>query len=229
MIRLPCSGPGSGPGGEWAWCADPGSTAWDWGPTDAVVRFPSLGELSGDLAAGGSWLGVRALGLALRSRDGRGAPTRLAELVPAHFGLSDPESVLAAVYAGELAFGRLFELARVCMDAAATDDVVAAGAVGFLADEVVAMITATARRLEVVGQEVEVVLGGGLFEGAYPTFSGSVESGVREVVPKVVFRRLDAAPVLGAALLGMDAVGAAERAKEALRGWKPRHGAGGAD
>ena len=36
------------------------------GPDGAVVRFPSLGELSGDLAAGGSWLGVRALGLALR-------------------------------------------------------------------------------------------------------------------------------------------------------------------
>ena len=42
------------------------------GPDGSVVRFPSLGELSGDLAAGGSWLGVRALGLALRSRDGRG-------------------------------------------------------------------------------------------------------------------------------------------------------------
>ncbi len=38
------------------------------GPDGSVVRFPSLGELSGDLAAGGSWLGVRALGLALRSR-----------------------------------------------------------------------------------------------------------------------------------------------------------------
>ncbi len=92
------------------------------GPDGAVERFPSLAELSGDFAPGGSWLGVRALGLALRSRDGRGGPTALAELVPAHFGLPDPEAVLAAVYTGALEYGRLFELARVCLDAAAGGD-----------------------------------------------------------------------------------------------------------
>ena len=46
------------------------------GPDGAVERFPSLAELSGDFTAGGSWLGVRALGLALRARDGRGGPDR---------------------------------------------------------------------------------------------------------------------------------------------------------
>ena len=191
------------------------------GPDGAVVRFPSLGELSGDQAAGGSWLGVRALGLALRSRDGRGEPTRLAELVPAHFGRSDPESVLSAVYAGELAYGRLFELAQVCMDAAVAGDEVATEAMGVLADEVVVMITAAARRLGVADDEVEVVLGGGLFDGVHPGFAGAVESGVREVVPAAVFRRLQSAPVLGAALLGMDEVGAPEWAKEALGRWEP--------
>ena len=73
------------------------------GPDGATVRFPSLGELSGDFAHGGAWLGVRALGLALRSRDGRGAPTGLGRLVPEHFGLPDPESVLEAVYTGDTA------------------------------------------------------------------------------------------------------------------------------
>ena len=197
------------------------------GPDGSIVRFPSLAELSGDLAAGGSWLGVRALGLALRSRDGRGGPTVLAELVPARFGLPDPEAVLTAVYTGELDYGRLFELAEVCMDAAVAGDEVAAGAVGVLADEVVVMITAAARRLDVADDEVEVVLGGGLFEGGHPGFAGAVESGVREVVPAAVFRRLQAAPVLGAALLGMDEVGAPEWAKEALGRWEPPLGAVG--
>ena len=38
------------------------------GPDGTHVRFPSLGELSGDFTPGGAWLGVRALGLALRAQ-----------------------------------------------------------------------------------------------------------------------------------------------------------------
>ena len=54
------------------------------------VRFPALAELSGDFAPGGAWLGVRALGLALRAGDGRGPSTALRERVPAHFGTPTP-------------------------------------------------------------------------------------------------------------------------------------------
>jgi len=187
------------------------------GPDGSVVRFPSLGELSGDLAAGGSWLGVRALGLALRSRDGRGDPTVLADLVSAHFERRDPESVLAAVYAGELGYGRLFELAQVCVEAAAAGDEVASGAVDVLADEVAAMITASALRLGVVDREVEVVLGGGLFDSRYPGFRARIEAQVRAVVTRARLRSLDAAPVLGAALLALDAIGAPEEVKTRLR------------
>lgn len=187
------------------------------GPGGAVVRFPSLGELSGDQAAGGSWLGVRALGLALRSRDGRGGPTLLAEVVPAHFGLADPEAVLSNVYSGSLDFGRLFELARVCMDAAASGDRAASGAVQILADEAAAMIAAAATRLGVTALDVDVVLGGGLFDTDYPGFGGRVEDRVRDVVPRAVFRRLDAAPVVGAALLALDAAGVPDGAGARLR------------
>ena len=187
------------------------------GPDGSVVRFPSLGELSGDLAAGGSWLGVRTLGLALRSRDGRGGPTALVDAVGAHFGLPDPEALLTAVYTGEIGYGRLLELARVCVQAAAAGDATAADAVGILVEEVVAMVTATSRRLGVADDEVEVVLGGGLFDSEYSVFGERVEVGVRRGTPRAVFRRLDAPPVLGAALLGLDTVAADERAEVRLR------------
>ena len=137
------------------------------GPDGAIERFPSLAELSGDFTPGGSWLGVRALGLALRSRDGRGGPTALTELVPAHFGLPDPEAVLTAVYTGDLEYGRLFELARVCLDAAGGGDAPAIEAVALLADEVATMVTAIVGRLGVEGEDVEVVLGGGVFDSGY--------------------------------------------------------------
>jgi N-acetylglucosamine kinase-like BadF-type ATPase len=191
------------------------------GPDGSVVRFPSLGELSGDLAAGGSWLGVRTLGLALRSRDGRGGPTALADVVPAHFGLLDPEAVLTAVYTGEIGYGRLFELAQVCVQAAAAGDTTAVGAVGILVEEVVAMVTAASRRLGVADDQVEVVLGGGLFDSEYSAFGERVEAGVRRGTPRAVFRRLDAPPVLGAALLGLDAVAADEQAEARLRARVP--------
>jgi N-acetylglucosamine kinase-like BadF-type ATPase len=187
------------------------------GPDGAVERFPSLAELSGDFAPGGSWLGIRALGLALRSRDGRGAPTSLTELVPGYFGRPDPEAVLLGVYTGEIAYARLFELARVCLEAAATGDEAAAGAVTQLADEVAAMATAAIRRLGVEAEQPEVVLGGGLFDGTYPGFSSRIEELVAAVAPGARYRRLDARPVLGAALLGLDATGAPPDAAARLR------------
>jgi N-acetylglucosamine kinase-like BadF-type ATPase len=175
------------------------------GPDGSIERFPSLAELSGDFAPGGSWLGVRALGLALRSRDGRGAPTILAELVPARFGLPDPEAVLSAVYTGDLDYGRLFELAEVCLAAAAAGDRPAADAADVLADEVTAMVGAVITRLGVGADEVEVVLGGGIFDTDYFGFTDRVRNGVSAVASRAVFRPLDAPPVLGAALLGLDA------------------------
>ena len=48
------------------------------GPDGRTVRFPALAELSGDFAPGGAWLGLRALGLALRAGDGRGPATTFA-------------------------------------------------------------------------------------------------------------------------------------------------------
>lgn len=187
------------------------------GPDGRIERFPSLAELSGDFTPGGAWLGVRALGLALRSRDGRGAPTRLAELVPAHFDRPDPESVLLAVYTGEIPYGRLFELARVCMEAADAGDAAAVGAVAQLADEVAAMVVALLRRLDVEREQPEVVLGGGLFDGTYGGLAGRVEALVSAVTPGARYRRLSGPPVLGSALLALDAVGASSGADERLR------------
>jgi N-acetylglucosamine kinase-like BadF-type ATPase len=187
------------------------------GPDGSVERFPSLAELSGDFTPGGSWLGVRALGLALRSRDGRGGPTSLADLVPAHFGMRDPEAVLGAVYTGALDYGRLFELARICLEAAAGGDQAAAGAVRLLTDEVVLMATAIIARLGTAGDPVEVVFGGGLFGSAYAGFATQVEAGIRTVAPQARFCRIEATPVLGAALLGLDAIGASSQAEDRLR------------
>lgn len=187
------------------------------GPDGASVRFPALAELSGDFAPGGSWLGIRALGLALRAGDGRGAPTLLRTRVPDHFDEKDAEAVLTGVYTGSIPYGRLFELARVLLDAAAEGDVPAREASDVLADEVVAFTVATVRRLGVENTAVEIVLGGGIFDTKDAGFQARVAEGIRAVAPHAVLLRLKAPPVLGAALLGLDFIGADEQAKERLR------------
>ena len=187
------------------------------GPDGVTVRFPALAELSGDFAPGGSWLGVRALGLALRAGDGRGSPTTLRTRVPAHFDEPDAEAVLSGVYSGTIPYGRLFELARVLLDAAAEGDDPAREAADTLADEVAAFAAAAISRLGVRDAAVEVVLGGGIFETRDAGFHARVADGIHAVAPRAVLRRLTVAPVLGAALLGLDAIGADDRAKDRLR------------
>jgi N-acetylglucosamine kinase-like BadF-type ATPase len=187
------------------------------GPDGATVRFPALAELSGDFAPGGSWLGVRALGLALRAGDGRGAPTLLTTRVPEHFEEKNAEAVLTGVYTGTIPYGRLFELARVLLDTAAEGDAPAREAASILADEVVAFAVAAVKRLGVEDTAVEVVLGGGIFDTVDAEFHDRVAGGIHAVAPGALLVRLSAPPVLGAALLGLDFIGADDRAKERLR------------
>src|SRR6059058_5949713 len=95
------------------------------GPDGRSVRFPSFGELSGDRAHGGGWLGRSALGAAIRARDGRGPRTLLERVVPAYFGMTRPTAVMEAVYVGKLSDSRLNEVAPLVFKAAAEKDRVA--------------------------------------------------------------------------------------------------------
>jgi N-acetylglucosamine kinase-like BadF-type ATPase len=187
------------------------------GPDGRSVRFPALAELSGDFAPGGAWLGLRALGLALRAGDGRGPATTLRERVSAQLGTADPEDALTGVYTGTLAYARLFELARVLLDAAAEGDAPAREAADVLADEIAAFVRAAVVRLDLQGEAVEVVLGGGIFDTTDAAFHARVTDGVRAAAPRAVLVRLDAPPVLGAALIGLDSADAPPESHAALR------------
>ena len=53
-----------------------------------------------------------------------------------------------------------------------------------------------------------MVLGGGVFDTGDTAFHDRVAGGVHAAAPRAVLVRLDAPPVLGAALIGLDAIGA---------------------
>jgi N-acetylglucosamine kinase-like BadF-type ATPase len=186
------------------------------GPDGRTVRFPALAELSGDFAPGGAWLGLRALGLALRAGDGRGAPTTLRERVPAQLGTPDAEAALTGIYTGAIPYARLFELARVLLDAAAEGDAPARAMADVLADEITAFVRAAVVRLDLQDEAVEVVLGGGIFDTTDTAFHARVAAGIRAAAPRATLVRLDAPPVLGAALIGLDADDAPPASASAL-------------
>ena len=170
------------------------------------VRFLSFGPVSGDWG-GGLDVGLAALAAAVRAADGRGPRTLLEEAVPVHFGLSDPFAVARAVHLEEMPAARLVELAPVVL-AACEEDPVAAGIVQRLADEVVAFARAALRRLELTAADPDVVLGGGLMRAVAADVVEVIARGVHAVAPAARVVVSPSEPIVGAVLLGLDALGA---------------------
>jgi N-acetylglucosamine kinase-like BadF-type ATPase len=175
-------------------------------PDGREARFLSFGSVSGDWGGGGD-VGLAALAAATRAADGRGPRSALETEVPNHFGLSDPGEVARAVHLKELPMARLAELAAIVL-ALADEDRVAAGIISRLADEVVAFARAALRRLDLTGADPDVVLGGRLLRTVSPAVIELITRGVHELAPSASVVVSPSEPIVGAALLGLDALGA---------------------
>jgi N-acetylglucosamine kinase-like BadF-type ATPase len=177
------------------------------------VRFAGVGDIAGDWG-GASSVGMAGLGAAVRARDGRGPRTALERAIPAAVGLRSPEAVTHAYYAGRLDEARIGELAPFVFGTAAAGDAVARGIVDRLADELVVMAAALARRAHLVRRDPDVVCGGSVFRTEDRAFHDRIRDGIRAEVPAARVVRLVSPPVVGAALIGLDrlaAAGAASR------------------
>jgi N-acetylglucosamine kinase-like BadF-type ATPase len=172
-------------------------------PNGRTVRLDALGDISGDWG-GGTDVGWQGLAGAVRARDGRGPRTKLEKAVPAHFGLKSPAAVTSAMYRGEISEARIGELSPVVFATATGGDAVARAVIDRLADEIVVMAGAMIRRLHLARLDPDVVLGGGVFRTRDARFYDRIRSGVEGIAPGVRLVRLEAPPVSGAALLGLD-------------------------
>jgi N-acetylglucosamine kinase-like BadF-type ATPase len=184
-------------------------------PDGRQARFPALGPITGDWG-GGYDVGLAALSAAARSEDGRGPRTVLERAVPQHFGLSTPGELGEAIHRRSIDSRRLAELPPVVFAAAESDEV-AAEIVARLASEVVAFARVALERLELDRQPAEVLLGGGLLQAADGRLIGAIESGLQEVAPAVVVRQAQSPPIVGAALLALDELGADAEVRARLR------------
>ncbi|MFJ1650017.1 N-acetylglucosamine kinase [Streptomyces sp. NPDC088337] len=185
-------------------------------PDGRTARFPALGRVSGDW--GGGWgLAEEALWYAARAEDGRGAPTALSRTLPAHFGLDSMYALIEALHLGHVDHLRRHELAPVLFATADQGDPVARTIVDRQAEEVVAMATVALTRLGLLDEETPVVLGGSVLAARHPRLDDAVRDLLADRAPKAVPRVVTARPVLGAALLGLDHVGAPTAALERVR------------
>jgi N-acetylglucosamine kinase-like BadF-type ATPase len=176
-------------------------------PDGRQVRFPALGTITGDWG-GGYDVGLAAIWAAARSEDGRGPATVLERRVPEHFGVETPHQLAWEIHTGRIPQRRAVELAPVVF-AASTEDAVADAILVRQAEEVVALVRATAARLELTG--MDVVLGGGLMRGASERLLDLIRDGLDDL--DLTLLRTSAPPIVGAALLGLDELGAGESAR----------------
>jgi N-acetylglucosamine kinase-like BadF-type ATPase len=184
-------------------------------PDGRLARFPALGEITGDWG-GGRDVGMAALSAASRSQDGRGPSTSLERVVPAHFGIDTPLELAEEIHRRRISPHRVVELAPVVFAEAETDPV-AATIVERLGAEVVALARAALERLELSGEPVEVLLGGGLLQAGDGRLQEAIEAGLRGVGPEIAVRRTASPPIVGAALHALDELGAGPEAQARVR------------
>ncbi|MGH2850231.1 MAG: hypothetical protein ACRDLP_06410 [Solirubrobacteraceae bacterium] len=100
---------------------------------------------------------------------------------------------------------RLGELAAVVL-AAWDEDAVARGIVGRLADEVVAFASAAIRRLGLAEADPDVILGGRVLRSVPSSLVDTIARGAQQVAPNARVILAPSEPIVGAALLALDAL-----------------------
>jgi N-acetylglucosamine kinase-like BadF-type ATPase len=176
------------------------------------TRFPTLGTITGDWG-GGEDVGLAGLAAAARSEDGRGPRTSLQMTLPPHFEFTTPREVAEAIHLDGLPRQRVAELAPIVLREA-EHDAVAAGIAERLVSEAVAMVRVARERLDLTREPVDVVLGGGMLRHDGGMLVGKIGERLGVAAPNAVVRMVDAPPIVGAALLGLDEIDAGEQARE---------------
>jgi len=179
-------------------------------------QFPAVGTISGDWG-GGAALGMEALFLAVRAEDGRGEETLLREAVLEQFRTTSVADVTEALHFGRMPMARIHELAPVLLGAAAAGDRMAFAVVERLAQEVFLMVRVAMDRLGLRDESTDVVLGGGVLAARQPQLLDEVFRRISSYAPGTSVRVAEDPPVVGAALLGLDALGATPAAERRTR------------
>ena len=185
-------------------------------PDGRTTGYLALGVISGDWGGGGG-LGLAALWWAVRAEDGRGPQTALREAVATHFGVPSMRDVTLGLHLGKISEEALRGLAPVLLAVANEGDEVARDLVQRQAEEICVMAVVAMRRLGLTAEPTPVVLGGGLMTARDPLLLSEIAERITAAAPLASVSVVAVPPVAGAALLGLDYVGAGAEAERRLR------------
>ncbi len=175
------------------------------GESGEQVRFPALGRITGDWG-GGLGIAEEVLWHTSRAHDGRGEPTSLSGAVAEHFGLPDAAAVAAEIHLGTIDYDRMHEIVPVLFREANAGDKVARSIVHQQAIELALLVNNALHRLALDTTSPEVVLGGGMLTSGEALLVDVVIATILETSPHARISVVQDAPVLGSALLGLEAL-----------------------
>ncbi|MCC5839706.1 MAG: ATPase [Opitutales bacterium] len=163
----------------------------------ATCMCGGWGWLMGDEGAG---FGLAAEGLrrATRSADGRASRTRLLESALAYFGVSEPDALLTALYAGPWQPDRVAAFGPVVTRLAEEGDAGAGQVLRKGAAVLAGLVAATARQLEFPTGPNVVLLGGCLAPGGF--YTAMVEAAIAKAAPSARLCKPLYPPLHGAVL-----------------------------
>jgi N-acetylglucosamine kinase-like BadF-type ATPase len=132
----------------------------------------------------------------------RGPMTALTDAFIKHVGAKDLEDLLRGYTTYEYEIGA--EAAPLVFRLAKEGDAVAQAMIRWAGTELGEMVNAVIRQLEFENLAFDVVMTGSMFEGG-PMLIEPMRETIQSLAPKARIVRLNAPPVIGAAILGMEA------------------------
>jgi N-acetylglucosamine kinase-like BadF-type ATPase len=133
--------------------------------------------------------------------------------------------VALAVSGGEIPVAELHGLAPLVFAAADGGDAVAREIVVRLGEEIITLVVALLRRLDLVHAPAPVVLGGGTLQNGHVLLEEHIRARLAAEAPLALVRVLDVQPVAGAVAEALTAAGASpaaqHRARDAIAGRQP--------
>jgi len=183
--------------------AGTGCNCWGWDRNHRVGRMTGMGWQMGE-AAGAGELVAEAIRCVARDWSLRGPSTRLTQAFIELAGAQDTQDLLEGVTQQKYTIGA--EAAPLVFQVAAEGDLLARQLVEWAGRELGGLAIGVIRQLGLESLEFDVVLVGSLYDGS-PLLTQTMWQTVYAIAPGARFLRLEAPPVLGGVLLGMEQAG----------------------
>jgi N-acetylglucosamine kinase-like BadF-type ATPase len=180
-----------------------GENCWGWDQNRRVGRVTGNGGYLGEFGGSG-WVAMRAVQAVSRAWSLRGPQTALTDMFLQKTGAKDASDLLEG-----LALDRFHIDARYApsvFQTALAGDEVAKDVIRWAGEELASLVIGVIRQLAFEDQEFEIVLIGSLFDGG-SLFLDPMKIAIEKVAPLARYVRLEAPPVVGGVLLGMEIAG----------------------